>query len=66
MAIIKIKGMSCNHCVMAVTKALEEIGAIKNVKVDLKKGEATFDEAGPVDMDTIREKIKKAGYEAES
>jgi copper chaperone len=63
MTTIKIKGMTCNHCVMAVTKALEEIGGVKNVRVDLKKGEATFDEAGPVDMNTIREKIKKAGYE---
>ena len=63
MTTIKIKGMSCNHCVMAVTKALEEIGAIKNVTVDLKKGEATFDEAGPVDMERIREQIKKAGYD---
>lgn len=63
MKIIKIKGMSCNHCVMAVTKALEEIDGVKNIKVDLKKGEATFDEAGPVNMDTIREQIKKARYE---
>ena len=63
MTTIKIKGMSCSHCVMAVTKALEEIGAIKNVKVDLKKGEATFDEDGPVDMEKIRDQIKKAGYD---
>ncbi|MBU4185495.1 MAG: cation transporter [Proteobacteria bacterium] len=66
MTTIKIKGMSCGHCVTAVTKVLKEVGAIKNVSVDLKKGEATFDEAGPVDMDTIRENIKKAGYEVES
>lgn len=42
MTTIKIKGMSCNHCVMAVTKAMEEVGTVKNVKVDLKKGEATL------------------------
>ncbi|MBW2645572.1 MAG: heavy-metal-associated domain-containing protein [Deltaproteobacteria bacterium] len=66
MTTIKIKGMTCNHCVMAVTKALEEIGAVKNVRVDLQKGEATFDEAGPADMEKIREQIKKAGYEVES
>jgi len=65
MTTIKIKGMSCNHCVMAVTKAMEEVGTVKNIKVDLKKGEATFDEIGTVDMDTIREKIKKSGYEVE-
>ena len=63
MTTIKIKGMSCNHCVRAVTRALEAIGAIKNVKVDLKRGEASFDETGPVDMEKIREQIKKAGYD---
>ncbi|HUV50921.1 MAG TPA: cation transporter [Anaerolineae bacterium] len=66
MTSIKIKGMSCNHCVMAVTKALEGIGSVKNIKVDLKKGEAMFDEIGTVDMDTIRKKIKSSGYEVES
>lgn len=63
MATIKIKGMSCNHCVMSVTKALNEIDGIKNVKVDLNKGEASFDEVKPVSMDTVRECIEKAGYE---
>ena len=63
MATIKIKGMSCNHCVMAVTKALNEIEGIENVKVDLAKGEADFDEVRPVDMNIVRKAIKKAGYE---
>ena len=63
MATIKIKGMTCNHCVMTVTKTLNEIGGIKNAKVNLEKGEATFDEQKPIDMDLVREKIKKAGYE---
>ena len=63
MATIKIKGMSCNHCVMAVNKALNEIDGIKDVKVDLQKGEATFEEAMPIDMNIVKERIKKAGYE---
>jgi len=63
MATIKIKGMSCNHCVMAVARALNEIEGIKNVKVDLAKGEADFDEVKPVDMDLVRKAIRKAGYE---
>ena len=62
MARIKIKGMTCNHCVMAATKALNEIEGIRDVKVDLAKGEAFF-EGKCVDMDIVREKIKKAGYE---
>ena len=63
MAKIKIKGMSCNHCVMAVTRALNEIEGIKNVKVDLAKGEADFDEVKTSDMDLVRKAIKKEGYE---
>ena len=53
MATIKIKGMSCQHCVMAVTKALGGIEGIEDVRVDLEKGEATFTEAKPVDRNQI-------------
>ncbi|MCL5406311.1 MAG: heavy-metal-associated domain-containing protein [Deltaproteobacteria bacterium] len=63
MKTVKVKGMSCQHCVKSVKKTLEEIDGIANVTVDLAKGEATFDETHPVDNDLIREKIKKAGYE---
>jgi copper chaperone len=63
MATVKIKGMSCNHCVMAVTKALNGIDGVSNVKVNLEKGEALFDEAKPVDMNVIKERIAKAGFE---
>lgn len=63
MKTIKVKGMSCQHCVKAVTKALSEMEGVENVKVDLSKGEATFEEVKPVDAEALREKIKKAGYE---
>jgi len=48
---------------MAVTKALDEVDGIIDIKVDLAKGKATFDEVTPVDMDTVKEKVKEAGYE---
>ena len=63
MATIKITGMSCRHCVMAVTKTLSGVDGIGNVKVSLEKGEASFDEAKPVDMSVIRERIRKAGFD---
>lgn len=63
MQTVKIKGMSCNHCVMAVTRALEKIEGVKNVKVNLKNAEATFDEVKPVDMKIVKERIRKAGYD---
>jgi copper chaperone len=62
---INIKGMNCQHCVMAVTKALNTIEGIKDVKVDLKTGSATYDETKPVDLKLIAEAVKKAGYEVD-
>ncbi|MDF1577555.1 MAG: heavy metal-associated domain-containing protein [Desulfurivibrionaceae bacterium] len=63
MATIKVIGMRCGHCVGAVTKALEDIDGIGNVKVDLEKAEATYEETGQVSTETIEEEIKKIGFE---
>ncbi len=60
---IKIKGMSCQHCVMAVTKALNAIDGVKNVQVDLKTGTATYEETKPVDAKVVAAAVKKAGYD---
>ena len=60
---IKIKGMSCQHCVMAATKALSALDGIKDVKIDLKTGVATYEEVKAVDPKLVAEAIKKAGYE---
>ena len=63
MKTIKVKGMSCQHCVKAVTKALGDIEGVRDVKVDLAKGEASFEETVPVALEVLQEKIKKAGFE---
>ena len=60
---IKIKGMSCQHCVMAVTKALGAIDGVKDVQVDLQSGSASYEETRPVDAKIIAEAVKKAGFE---
>ena len=60
---ITIKGMSCQHCVMAVTKALASLDGIKDVKVDLNSGVATYEELKVVDPKVLAAAIKKAGYE---
>jgi len=60
---IKIKGMNCQHCVMAVTKALGAVDGIKDVNVDLKSSTATYAEMKTVDPAVVAEAIKKAGYE---
>ncbi|MBI5966246.1 MAG: heavy-metal-associated domain-containing protein [Deltaproteobacteria bacterium] len=59
---IKIQGMTCQHCVMSVTKALGSIPGIKNLRVDLVKGEATFENAQNASRQSIRKAIEEAGY----
>jgi formate dehydrogenase gamma subunit len=60
---IKVKGMSCQHCVMSVTKALGQLDGIKNVQVDLAKGEVRFDNTKEVASHRIEKAIEDAGYE---
>lgn len=60
---LKVTGMSCNHCVMAVTKALESVADVKKASVDLKSGEATV-EGGAKPADLIKA-IVGEGYRAE-
>ena len=66
MPTIKVKGMSCQHCVASVTTALSEIEGISDVKVNLEAGEATYNEENPVAADTIKDAIARIGFEVVS
>ena len=63
MPTVKIKGMSCQHCVASVTKALSQIEGVTDVRVNLEKGEATFNENSPVPEQTIKDAITRIGFE---
>jgi copper chaperone len=61
--VMRIEGMSCDHCVRRVTKALEGTPGVtvKNVKV----GSATVDYDGkPESLDAIVQSLDRAGYDA--
>ncbi len=62
-ATLKIQGMTCNHCVMRVQKALKGVAGVQDALVDLNKAEAaiTFDE-GKVNMDKLSTAVVDAGY----
>jgi len=62
---LKIDGMSCEHCVKTVTKALEDLDGVKKAKVNLKRGEAkvTYD-SDKVSVDELIAAVIEAGYEA--
>jgi copper chaperone len=61
--ILKVKGMSCQHCVMSVTRALNQLEGIQNVQVDLQKGEVRFDNTKALALNRIEKTIEEAGYE---
>jgi len=63
---LKVKGMSCQHCVMSVTKALNQLEGIKDVQVDLAKGEVRFDNTKEAASNRIEKAIEEAGYEVVS
>jgi copper chaperone len=59
---LKINGMSCQHCVSSVKKALENIPGLSQVNVNLDAAEATF-ENEDVEREKIRAAISKIGFE---
>jgi copper chaperone len=63
MTTVKIKGMRCQHCVGSTSQALEKIPGISDIKVDLGKGEASYQ--GDVDIKIVKEAILKIGFEVE-
>ncbi len=62
METLKIKGMSCPHCVGSVKETLEKISGLSQVSVNLDAGEATFDSVD-VAREDIRTAISKIGFE---
>jgi len=62
--VLKIGGMTCNHCKMKVEKALRTLDGVENVQVDLNRGEASvsFDSAR-LSAEDLRAVVSEAGYE---
>ncbi|UZP67442.1 cation transporter [Desulfovibrio mangrovi] len=60
---IKVQGMTCNHCKASVTEAVSKVPGVASVNVDLLKGEATWTENAPVDVNAIRAAIENIGFD---
>ncbi len=58
---ISIEGMSCQHCVMRVKKAIEGLKGVTKSDVAVGQAKVTFDEA-LIQQKDIEEAIVKAGY----
>ncbi|OGW24892.1 MAG: hypothetical protein A2X59_02515 [Nitrospirae bacterium GWC2_42_7] len=58
---INIEGMSCQHCVMRVKKALDALKGIKDSSVEVGKSVVSYDET-IIQKQDIEDAVTKAGY----
>lgn len=61
MLTLNITGMTCGHCVKAVTRAIQELDPGAKVTIDLAKGLAEIDSRAAADA--VVAAIKEEGYE---
>jgi len=59
--ILKIEGMSCQHCVMSVKKALGSVRGVSSAEVSVGSAKIVFDES-KTGKEDITLAIQKAGY----
>ena len=59
---LQVGGMTCEHCVRAVTKTLQAVPGVENVSVNLAGGRAEVE--GAADPQALVRAIESEGYEA--
>lgn len=64
MLTLKVSGMTCGHCVAAVTRAVNTVPEVESVKVDLTRGEVTV--TGHPEINALRAAIVNQGYEVQA
>lgn len=58
---LKIKGMSCGHCVMAVKKELGKVAGVEVEDVQIGSARVKLDEA-TVAVEQLNQAVENAGY----
>ena len=61
-----VTGMTCEHCVRAVSTEVRQVPGVRDVRVDLATGRVTVASDGPVDDAAVHAAVDEAGYEVES
>ncbi len=63
---LSVDGMTCEHCVSAVTRELDAVEGVGRVSIALRKGDTstvTVHSAAPLDEAALREAVAEAGYD---
>jgi copper ion binding protein len=58
-----VKGMTCGHCVNAVSTEVGALPGVRKVDVDLETGGVTVTSDQPLDIEAVRGAVDEAGYE---
>ena len=58
-----VVGMTCGHCVSAVTEEVTQVPGVTGVDVDLATGGLTVTGETAVDDGAVRAAVEEAGYE---
>jgi copper ion binding protein len=58
----RVDGMTCDHCVHAITSEIAAIDGVHGVDVTLATGQVTVTSESPVAAETIRAAVDEAGY----
>ena len=61
-----VSGMTCEHCVRAVTDELSGVEGVEAVDVDLASGRVTVKSAGELDDAAVTAAVEEAGYEVKT
>ena len=60
---INVSGMTCGHCVSAVTMELSLLPTVTEVDVDLESGRVTITSDAALEQAQLATAIDEAGYE---
>jgi copper chaperone len=58
-----VTGMTCEHCVRAVTEEVRRIQGVSDVTVDLPGGSLTISSSGPIEEAAVAVAVEEAGYQ---
>ena len=64
---LTVRGMTCGHCEMRVTKALTGVEGVRKAEVDREREQAivTVDPKAEVPVESLVAAVEAAGYQAE-
>jgi copper chaperone CopZ len=58
-----VTGMTCAHCVQAVTGEISTLPGVADVRIDLASGAVTVTSEAPLTDEAVRAAVDEAGYD---